>query len=75
MLPRPNHFESLSIKDLLLARDVYHYHLMDKANVVGTAIGRYLIRDTDPWPTDLESDRARQFNSRVGGRQQFRRHQ
>ncbi len=58
MIPPPNHFDSLSIKDLLLARDVYHYHLMNKANVVGTAIGRYLIRDSDPWPTDLESDRA-----------------
>jgi hypothetical protein len=42
MISRPRHFESLSIKDLLLARNVYHYHLMNKANVVGTAIGRYL---------------------------------
>jgi hypothetical protein len=37
-------FASLSLKDLLEARDLYHFHLMNKANVVGTAVGRYLIR-------------------------------
>ncbi len=37
-------FSSLSLKDLLEARDLYHFHLMNKANVVGTAVGRYLIR-------------------------------
>jgi hypothetical protein len=37
-------FASLSLKDLLEARDLYHFHLINKANVVGTAIGRYLIR-------------------------------
>ncbi len=40
-------FAALSIKDLLYARDLYHYHLMNKVHVVGTAIGRYLIRDDD----------------------------
>src|SRR5215813_11315670 len=45
----PN-FRSLSIKDLLQARDLYHWHLMNKENVVGTAIGLYLIRKNDPWP-------------------------
>ncbi len=40
-------FESLSVKDLLEARDLYHNHLLGKANVVGTAIGLYLIRDAD----------------------------
>ena len=34
-------FSSLSLKDLIEARDLYHFHLMDKANVVGTAIGLY----------------------------------
>jgi hypothetical protein len=43
-------YSSLSIRDLLEARDLYHYHLIHKANVVGTAIGLYLIRKTDPWP-------------------------
>jgi len=43
-------FASLSILDLLHARDQFHAHLIHKANVVGTAIGRYLIRKTDPYP-------------------------
>ncbi len=38
-------FRSLSLWDLLDARDMYHRHLMNKANVVGTAVGAYLIRD------------------------------
>lgn len=41
-------FRSLSVKDLLHARDLYHWHLSNKANVVGTAVGLYLIRKTDP---------------------------
>lgn len=41
-------FSALSLKDLIEARDLYHFHLMSKANVVGTAVGSYLIRDTDP---------------------------
>jgi hypothetical protein len=40
-------FSTLSMKDLIEARDDYHFHLMSKANVVGTAIGLYLIRDED----------------------------
>jgi hypothetical protein len=44
-------FNLLSLKDLLEARDHYHVHLMHKKNVVGTALGRYRIRVTDPWPT------------------------
>ena len=43
-------FSSLSLKDLLEARDLYHFHLMSKANVVGTAVGLYLIRDQEDWP-------------------------
>jgi hypothetical protein len=43
-------YSSLSIQDLLEARDQFHVHLMHKANVVGTAIGRYLIRKSDPYP-------------------------
>jgi hypothetical protein len=42
----PN-FPSLAVRDLLEARDLYHFHLMSKANVVGTAIGLYLIREKD----------------------------
>jgi len=43
-------FSSLSLKDLIEARDLYHFHLMSKANVVGTAVGLYLIRDKEVWP-------------------------
>lgn len=46
-------FSSLSIKDLLEARDLYHFHLMNKANVVGTAIGLYLIRSKEDWPAAI----------------------
>ncbi|MCU7549836.1 hypothetical protein OCK74_11960 [Chitinophagaceae bacterium LB-8] len=40
-------FSSLSIKDLIEARDTFHAHLINKRNVVATAIGRYLIREED----------------------------
>src|SRR5580765_7275716 len=43
-------FSMLSLRDLLAARDFFHVHLMHKANVVGTAVGRYLVRKTDPYP-------------------------
>jgi hypothetical protein len=43
-------FSSLSVTDLLAAREQFHFHLMHKANVVGTAIGKYRIRKTDPQP-------------------------
>jgi hypothetical protein len=43
-------FSSLSLKDLIETRDLYHFHLMNKANVVGTAVGLYLIRDGEDWP-------------------------
>jgi hypothetical protein len=44
-------FESLSLKDLLEARDLYHWHLVNHSNVVGTAIGLYLVRKDEPWPS------------------------
>jgi len=40
-------FSALSVRDLLDARDRYHVHLAHKANVIATAIGRYLIRKGD----------------------------
>jgi hypothetical protein len=43
-------FSALSLKDLIEARDLYHFHLMSKANVVGTAVGLYLIRSKEHWP-------------------------
>ena len=43
-------YSRLSLTDLLQARDTYHYHLLSKANVVGTAVGLYLIRKDEEWP-------------------------
>jgi len=45
-------FQALSLSDLLRARDLYHRHLMNKAGVVATAIGKYRIRKGDSWPDD-----------------------
>ena len=44
-------YTALSLTDLLTARDIYHLHLMNKKNVVATAIGYYRIRKVDDWPT------------------------
>jgi hypothetical protein len=52
-VPSEPPFSSLSILDLLEARDQFHVHLMHKANVIGTAIGRYLIRKSDPYPNPM----------------------
>lgn len=41
-------FHSLTVRDLLDARDQFHVHLAHKPNVFSTAIGMYLIRDFDP---------------------------
>jgi hypothetical protein len=49
-------FSMLSLIDLLKARDQFHSHLLHKANVVGTAIGRYLIRKDDPYPTKEQGE-------------------
>jgi len=48
-------FSSLSLKDLIEARDLFHYHLLNKKNVVATALGLYLIRKRDrrAWPAAL----------------------
>ena len=65
-------FESLSVRDLLEARDLYHNHLLGKPNVVGTAIGLYLIRDADEAarragrPHDIDHSAERRLdNARV----------
>jgi hypothetical protein len=44
-------FTSLSLRDLLDARDAYHVHLSHMENVVATAIGRYLIHQDDWFAT------------------------
>lgn len=55
-------FDQLSISDLLRARDTYHFHLMNKRNVVGTAIGYYLIRDDEPRTEDADPGSRRLQN-------------
>jgi len=40
-------FHNLSVKDLIEARDTFHIHLMNKRNVIATAIGRYRVRKSD----------------------------
>jgi hypothetical protein len=45
--PPIRNFHSLSVKDLLEARDTYHVHLTHMDNVVATAIGRYRFRSKD----------------------------
>lgn len=52
-----NSYRSLSVADLLEARDQYHYPLMNKPNVVGTAVGLYLIRKEDPCPDHERTER------------------
>lgn len=49
-MPDTHHrdFSSLSVQDLLDAREAYHVHLAHLDSVFATAIGRYLIRDDDP---------------------------
>lgn len=62
VLGTDSNFKSLSLRDLLEARDLYHYHLMNKANVVGTAVGLYLIRHSDPEPDDVQVRLGRKRN-------------
>jgi hypothetical protein len=38
---------TLSLRDLLEARDAYHVHLLRLENVVATAVGRYLVRNEE----------------------------
>ena len=44
--PRRN-YSSLSMADLLEARDAYHVYLSGLENVVATAVGRYRINQKD----------------------------
>lgn len=40
-------FHHLAVKDLVEARDTFHVHLMNKRNVIATAISRYRIRKSE----------------------------
>src|SRR5262245_48444949 len=50
--PPRRDFASLSIHDLLDAREAYHVYLSSLENVVATAIGRYRIRKDDWYATN-----------------------
>jgi hypothetical protein len=54
-----SNFASLSLKDLMEARDLFHYHLMNKKNVVATALGLHRFRKGDPWPSEHHRTVAR----------------
>src|SRR5262245_61089285 len=45
--PYKRDYRSLSVKDLLAAREAYHVHLTHLRNVFATAIGYYRLRRTD----------------------------
>jgi len=57
--PPRRDFSHLTLRDLLEARHHYHIHIAHLPNVVGTAVGRYLIHEDDwyathPFPTKPE---------------------
>jgi hypothetical protein len=62
--PNPR-YSALSLADLIEARDQFHVHLMHKANVVGTAVGKYLIRKGDPLPGSVADEQASRASTPV----------
>jgi hypothetical protein len=61
-------FNLLSLRDLLAAREQFHLHLINKPNVIATAVGRYRIRKTDPWADRQNPTGAPPSNRRRGPR-------
>jgi hypothetical protein len=51
-------YNALSLLDVMRARDLYHLHLTERKGVIGTAVGRYLIRKEDSWPNDRHKHKA-----------------
>lgn len=60
-------FNLLSLRDLLAAREQFHLHLINKPNVIATAVGRYRIRKSDPWPDASNPTGASASNRRAKG--------
>jgi hypothetical protein len=58
IFPPRRDYSSLSLKDLLDAREAYHIYLSQLENVVATAIGRYCIHEDD-WYATHPPDRPR----------------
>lgn len=57
--PIRRNFRSFSVRDLLEARDTYHVHLSNLENVVGTAIGLFRIRKSDPDSKNPNAEKAK----------------
>jgi hypothetical protein len=74
ILGTPQNYHSLSIRDLLQARELYHYHLLNKPNVVGTGIGLYLIRREDPLPGEETTTRKKARGPRTLANSEVRRY-
>jgi hypothetical protein len=64
--PPRRDFASLSVRDLLDAREAYHVQLSSMANVVATAVGRYLIHKDD-WYATHPPDTPRPQGMPAGG--------
>ena len=60
--PPGRDYASLSVRDLLDAREAYHVHLSRLENVMATAIGRYRIHEDD-WYAKNPPDRPRPADS------------
>jgi hypothetical protein len=58
IFPPRRDYVSLSVRDLLDAREAYHVFLSSLENVVATAIGRYFIKEDD-WFAQQPPDRPR----------------
>lgn len=58
VFPPRRDYASLSVRDLLDAREAYHVHLAMRENVVATAIGRYRIHKDD-WYAENSPDKPR----------------
>ena len=65
--PPPRDFSSLSVRDLLDARDAYHVHLAHLENVIATAIGRMRYRSDDRYAKFAPDDPAGEKAERVKG--------
>jgi len=63
--PPRRDFASLSVHDLLDAREAYHVHLSSLQNVVATAIGRYRIHKGDWYATHSPDKRRPEDYPRV----------
>lgn len=66
--PPQRNYMLLTLRDVLEARQHYHVHLAHLPNVVGTAVGRYLIHQKDWYakhPTDTKRKGPRSLGPRT----------